>query len=170
MEAGEAVCKLSASPGVKRGQSSVEYLMTYGWAFIILLAVIAILYSIGVFNPQQYMGEECLFQPSLQCRAMTLDSKTGKFSLTLNNGLGYKIVDVKSEIEVLSFPEGKRKFGGGAQGAVLPNGNIIVEAVGLPTATLRTASLEKVKVTITYRLEGGGTDYKTSGVVAVRVS
>ena len=154
-----------------RGQSSVEYLMTYGWAFIILLAVIAILYSFGVFNPQQYMGEECLFQPSLQCKSMSLSSSTssspGDFKLDLTNGLGYKITNVKYTAQLLSTGD----IGQGNIVSVDPNGVISIRATFKPKTTLRTGTLEKVKVTLAYQIEGDNTqNYTTTGIVAVRVS
>ncbi len=39
---------------MKKGQSAMEYLMTYGWAIIIVIIVAAALYALGVFNPGAY--------------------------------------------------------------------------------------------------------------------
>lgn len=33
-----------------KGQTAMEYLMTYGWAILIIIVVIAALYSMGVFQ------------------------------------------------------------------------------------------------------------------------
>ncbi len=35
----------------KKGQSALEYMMTYGWAILIIVIVAVILYSMGIFNP-----------------------------------------------------------------------------------------------------------------------
>ena len=35
----------------KTGQSALEYMMTYGWAILIIVIVAVILYSMGIFNP-----------------------------------------------------------------------------------------------------------------------
>lgn len=40
--------------GMRKGQSAMEYLMTYGWAIIIVIIVAAALYALGVFNPGAY--------------------------------------------------------------------------------------------------------------------
>ncbi|MGC8533449.1 MAG: LamG-like jellyroll fold domain-containing protein [Candidatus Parvarchaeum sp.] len=40
--------KLSKS---RRSQSALEYMMTYGWAILIIVIVAVILYSMGIFNP-----------------------------------------------------------------------------------------------------------------------
>jgi len=34
-----------------KGQAAMEYLMTYGWAILIVIAVIAALYAMGIFTP-----------------------------------------------------------------------------------------------------------------------
>ncbi|MCW1293349.1 MAG: hypothetical protein OH318_03125, partial [Candidatus Parvarchaeota archaeon] len=35
----------------RRSQAATEYLMTYGWAFLVIAIVAAILISLGVFSP-----------------------------------------------------------------------------------------------------------------------
>jgi hypothetical protein len=35
----------------RRSQSALEYMMTYGWAILIIVIVAAVLYSMGIFNP-----------------------------------------------------------------------------------------------------------------------
>ena len=37
-----------------RAQSAMEYLMTYGWAILIIAVVLGALFSIGVFNPMSF--------------------------------------------------------------------------------------------------------------------
>lgn len=36
----------------KRAQSALEYMMTYGWAIIVIVVVAVILYSMGLCIPQ----------------------------------------------------------------------------------------------------------------------
>jgi hypothetical protein len=33
-----------------KGQTAMEYLMTYGWAILIIIVVVAALYAMGIFN------------------------------------------------------------------------------------------------------------------------
>ena len=42
--------------GKKKAQSAMEYLMTYGWAILIVIIVAAALYALGVFNPATFTG------------------------------------------------------------------------------------------------------------------
>lgn len=147
-----------------RAQAAIEYLMTYGWAILILLAVLSILYSFNVFSPQQYMSEECLFQPSLQCKSMELKTD-GTFNLVLNNGLGYKISNTEYTVVVLSTDETISKPG---QAFVNPNNDIIISANFNDAGKFRVGSLEKVRVMLNYELDNN--EYSTTGIVGVRVS
>ena len=42
---------LNSAVKTKRSQSALEYMMTYGWAILIIVIVAVILYSMGIFNP-----------------------------------------------------------------------------------------------------------------------
>ena len=35
----------------RRSQSALEYMMTYGWAILVIVIVAAVLYSLGIFSP-----------------------------------------------------------------------------------------------------------------------
>ena len=37
--------------GIRKSQSAMEYLMTYGWAILIIAVVLGALFSLGIFNP-----------------------------------------------------------------------------------------------------------------------
>lgn len=39
-----------------KAQSALEYMMTYGWAILIIVIVAAVLYSLGIFNPSANAG------------------------------------------------------------------------------------------------------------------
>lgn len=41
----------------KRAQSAMEYLMTYGWAILIIAVVLGALYQLGIFNPSTFQGK-----------------------------------------------------------------------------------------------------------------
>jgi hypothetical protein len=44
--------------GMKRGQSALEYLVTYGWAILVIVIIAALLAYFGVFNPSRYVSEK----------------------------------------------------------------------------------------------------------------
>jgi hypothetical protein len=80
--------------GFFHGQVAMEYLVTYGWAFVALFAVVAILFSTGMLSPSGFAQQECTFQPDLPCKAFILATdavSTSSLNFQLVNGLGYKI-------------------------------------------------------------------------------
>ncbi|MCX6816022.1 MAG: hypothetical protein NT120_04190 [Candidatus Aenigmarchaeota archaeon] len=44
---------------MKKGQGALEYLMTYGWALLVIVVVGAALYALGVLNPSTYTQSRC---------------------------------------------------------------------------------------------------------------
>jgi len=155
-----------------RGQSAMEYLITYGWALLILLAVLTTLYSMGLFRPSRYMPEECVFQPGFTCSSFILRQiPTGGYNLSFTavNGLGFEIIVDEANLtaEDLGFP-GKRVYstaacppsecvvivnGGEAPSALVKPG----ESIGITFLILSNAaapsvgSLERMHVSLAYR-------------------
>jgi len=50
-----------------KGQFSLEFLTTYGWAFIVVLIAAGALAYYGVFSPGQYIPDSCDITPELVC-------------------------------------------------------------------------------------------------------
>ena len=40
----------------EKGQSAIEYIVTYGWMVIVLVSIVAVLFYLNVFNPANWMG------------------------------------------------------------------------------------------------------------------
>ena len=51
----------------RRAQSAMEYLMTYGWAILIIAVVLVALFSLGVFKPST--ASVCLGQTGFICQS-----------------------------------------------------------------------------------------------------
>jgi len=43
---------------MRKGQTALEYLMTYGWAILIVIVVVAALYSLGLTKPCRWVGTQ----------------------------------------------------------------------------------------------------------------
>lgn len=91
-----------------RGQATMEYLVTYGWALLALFAVVAILISTGAFSSSNFSQKECTFQPDLPCSPfiLYLDSGTLAMRYSLSNGLGFpiKIAKITYRTTDIGFP------------------------------------------------------------------
>jgi hypothetical protein len=58
----------------KKGQAALEYMITYGWAFVVIIAAISVLGYFGFLNPNKYIPESCEFGEQLKCVDYYVDS------------------------------------------------------------------------------------------------
>ena len=82
----------------RKGQAAMEFLMTYGWAILVVLIVIGALAYFGVLNPQQFLPQKCQFSTGLVCVDKQLTSD-GAYKLRISNGLGNAIEVTKLVID-----------------------------------------------------------------------
>jgi len=50
-----------------KAQSAMEYLMTYGWAILIIAVVLGALFSLGVFSSSNLLGTACIASSGYLC-------------------------------------------------------------------------------------------------------
>ena len=77
----------------KKAQSAMEYLMTYGWAILIIAVVLGALFSLGVFSGSNLLGSACVASSGYLCQSpgatievFPLVELLAKFDLTLQPG------------------------------------------------------------------------------------
>jgi hypothetical protein len=79
---------------MKKGQAALEFLTTYGWAFMVILVMIGALAYFGVLNPQKYLPEKCLITTGLDCTDHQI-TKTGTLAkVRITNNLGSTISSI----------------------------------------------------------------------------
>ncbi|MDE1852117.1 MAG: hypothetical protein KGH69_05565, partial [Candidatus Micrarchaeota archaeon] len=75
-------------------QGAMEYLMTYGWAILIVAVVLAVMFSLGVFSSGGTVSNSCLSTAGYLCQNPVLNSTgwlgikfgwIGAFPITLTN-------------------------------------------------------------------------------------
>jgi len=77
----------------KKGQSAMEYLMTYGWAILVIIIVIAVLFYIGVLNPKNITPTSCTFPPGISCMSYKFTASSATpMTLTLGQATGHRIM------------------------------------------------------------------------------
>jgi hypothetical protein len=94
-------------PGRIRSQSAMEYLMTYGWAILIIAVVLAALFSLGLFSPSGATG--CISNPGFLCQTMVFSSNTNippwfDPSITFNFGI---VTSGWSNVYLVVVPQGQ---------------------------------------------------------------
>ncbi len=51
-----------------KGQSAMEYLMTYGWAILIVAVILAALYQLGFFSGTNFITTSCIAESGFTCQ------------------------------------------------------------------------------------------------------
>lgn len=77
----------------KKAQGALEFLMTYGWAFLVILIMIGALAYFGVLSPTKFLPERCTFGTQFLCKDYLLSYNSGAPAVTLRlqNNLGQVI-------------------------------------------------------------------------------
>jgi len=70
----------------KRSQAAMEFLMTYGWAILVVLVVIGALAYFGVLNPSQLLPEKCTLPIGFNCKDFRVNDDI--ITITIENGAG----------------------------------------------------------------------------------
>ena len=83
----------------RKGQAAMEFLMTYGWALLVVLVAIGALAFFGVLNPGQFLPSSCTITPGIACTdfkvtAETVAGNDGTIILNLQNGIGDTLTGV----------------------------------------------------------------------------
>lgn len=81
---------------MRRGQAALEFLMTYGWAILVVLVIIGALGYFGVLNPSNLVPEKCTMQTGLTCQDYKLEPDQTKF--VFQNALGKQIEIVNASV------------------------------------------------------------------------
>lgn len=74
----------------KRAQAAMEFLMTYGWAILVVLVVIGALAYFGVLNPSSMLPSKCTTEMGLSCSDYRITNNS--ITVKLLNGRGQDIV------------------------------------------------------------------------------
>ncbi|MFH1916642.1 MAG: hypothetical protein ABIJ21_05225 [Nanoarchaeota archaeon] len=85
----------------KKGQAALEFLTTYGWAFLIVLVMIGALSYFGVLDPSRLLPDKCIFAAGMGCTdyvGRVLPASQSRVNAQLVNGFGYSIILSKVEV------------------------------------------------------------------------
>ncbi len=53
-------------------QSAMEYLITYGWFFLVATIILASLFALGIFSPNKFVSNECLLPAGFSTTGLQL--------------------------------------------------------------------------------------------------
>ncbi len=74
----------------KKAQAAMEFLITYGWAILVVLAAIAALAHFGVLAPSKFLPEKCTLPAGIYCADFNLGAE--KTTIVLLNSMGRDLI------------------------------------------------------------------------------
>ena len=80
----------------RKAQAAMEYLMTYGWAILIVIIVAAALYALGIFDPSTWTGDRAtgftnIGAPASGAWLATASDTENNFQINLQNNLPSRV-------------------------------------------------------------------------------
>ena len=143
----------------KKGQAGLDFLMTYGWALLIIVLIIAALFALGIFDIGSFVGSRTSGFSEIGIAGWTLD-ETGNFDVMFENhaGKGITITDVNVtyKTEVLSYSTPVQLGNGERSGTI---------TLGTFTSPDNTGTSYTLSVNIAYTDDETVFDYSDSGTL-----
>lgn len=77
---------------MRKGQFSFEFLMTYGWAFLIITVVLAAVYTYGLLDLTGILPEKCEFFGQIECQDYKVNVAEQNISIIVLNDFNADLV------------------------------------------------------------------------------
>ena len=140
----------------KKSQAALEFIMTYGWAILVVLVAVGALAYFGVLSPDKFLPSKCVLQSGIAC----LDHKvtSTQVQVVIQNSLGFDLTSVIV------------KAGGcGASSAIsLPNGEKS-PTIAITCAAPLIGSKYNQNVNVSYTVTDTGISHNNVGQITSRI-
>ena len=85
----------------RKSQAALEFLMTYGWAILVVLVAIGALAYFGVLSPDKFLPSKCTLPAGVACvdHKITGHATAGTVTIVLRNALGSSISSVDVSVK-----------------------------------------------------------------------
>ncbi|MBI2671158.1 hypothetical protein HYX18_04250 [Candidatus Woesearchaeota archaeon] len=143
----------------KRGQAALEFLMTYGWAILVVLIVIGILWSF-IGNPADILGDKCILPAGSSLFCEDQKAEQGSATVLVRNGLAETI-----NVNSIELTEKQCKDKTFTQPSISPGATttFIVECSSIQQGEYVRSSLK-----VNYDVVGGLTNKTATGRLIVK--
>ena len=147
---------------MKKGQAAMEFLMTYGWAILVVLIAIGALAYFGVLNPEKFLPEKCVIASGsgLFCEDFSTSSASNEVKFRIKNILTEKVIVSKIELDEPSCVDSA-------------GGEIKADSVGeftLSCSALESKQKIKGNIIITYKKASSNFIKSTTGSLTTIVA
>ena len=148
----------------KRGQAATEFLTVYGWAILILLIVIVLIYSLNIFSPK--IPNTCIASDPITCQDIRFTQSTNQLSFVISaSGISQDVGRETKVIEIRLNNPIPTSCSVGLPITVSNSTQTLVScSTWTPVITLKEGTKFGGTATVQYRLPLSTTDY-TSKVI-----
>jgi len=87
----------------KRGQAALEFLMTYGWAILVVIIAISVLSYYGVLNADKFLPDKCFITPGIMC--LSHKATPDMLVIVVQNELGQDITVTSVDVTSCSYTQ-----------------------------------------------------------------
>ncbi len=145
----------------RKAQAAMEFLMTYGWAILVVLVAIGALAYFGVLNPSKFLPSSCVITPGISCDDHRVRSD-GSATIVLRNGVGQDLSGVAFAISSCT---------GGATGPTsITDGQQVTYTYAAAGCTVGTAGSKfKADMNLTYQAGTSTVVHKKVGSLVTNV-
>lgn len=147
----------------KKGQAALEYLVTYGWAFLIILAAIGALSYFGFLNPGKYIPDSCDFGDQLVCHD-ALIRNDGHITLRLENSFEADINITGLMVDGIAYAGPYDSYPAGNNFVIIKKGEIRQVHFNVSPIFYK-GDKERIEMLFTFSRANGGTiNHNITGV------
>ena len=79
----------------RNSQAALEFLTTYGWAFLVITITVSSLYYFGISDFGKYLPQKCIFPSQFKCLDFGLKPTEVRIKLTNNLGEDIKVTSLQ---------------------------------------------------------------------------
>jgi hypothetical protein len=76
----------------RKGQAALDFLMTYGWAIALVVIIAAVLFSMGLFDTSNFVGNKATGFSGVAVKDWSYAASTGGFSVLFSNQVGQAVI------------------------------------------------------------------------------
>ena len=82
----------------KKSQAALEFLTTYGWAFLVIIIMIGALAYFGILSPMRILPNRCNLGTEFSCLDYQISETLHTFKVKLKNNVGQTITTTSATI------------------------------------------------------------------------
>ena len=142
----------------KKSQAALEFLMTYGWAILVVLVAVGALAYFGVLSPDKFLPSKCVLQPGIGCVDFKVSGATNIISVVLQNSLGYDLSSITVKAE---------NCGTDSAPATLTNGQ--KTTYDITCSPVLSGSKYSGALNVTYTITDTGLSHTNQGTLTARI-